>query len=148
MEHLQHLIEALWGKADEARNKRRRQLWKNLLLQDGVERIIRQARKQPPPQGTAVAVETELGYFVNNFARLQYGAIRSKNFFIGSGVIEAGCRSLTGKRCKQSGMFWSEGGAEKVLAFRCIHASHNTDDFWKDRLNSRPAVNDPLPLAA
>jgi hypothetical protein len=148
MEHLQSLIEALWGKANEARNKRRRHLWKKLLLQDGVERIIRQARKQAARNGTAAAVETELGYFVNNVARMQYGTFRSKNFFIGSGVIEAGCRSLIGKRCKQSGMFWSEGGAEKVLAFRCIHASHHTDDFWKDRLNSRLAENDPLPLAA
>jgi hypothetical protein len=70
---------------------------------------------------------------------MQYGTFRSMNLFIGSGVIEAGCRSLIGKRCKQSGMFRSDGGAEKVLAFRCIHASHNTDDFWKHRLNSRLA---------
>jgi hypothetical protein len=61
MEHLQSLIEALWGKSEEARNKRRRQLWKKLLLQDGVERIIRQARKQATRHGTAAAVETELG---------------------------------------------------------------------------------------
>ncbi len=45
-------------------------------------------------------------------------------------------------------MFWSTPGAEKVLAFRCIHLSHRTDAFWKDRLNDRSAENDLLPLAA
>jgi len=45
-------------------------------------------------------------------------------------------------------MHWGEAGAEKVLAFRCIHASRNLDLFWKYRLNSRSAENDTLPLAA
>jgi len=89
-----------------------------------------------------------LGYFVHNVSRMQYGSFRAKNYFIGSGVIEAGCRTVIGKRCKQSGMHWGEAGAEKVLAFRCIHASRNLDLFWKYRLNSRSAENDTLPLAA
>ena len=42
---------------------------------------------------------------------------------IGSGVIEAGCKAVPGSRCKQSGMFWDETGAENILAFRCIHAA-------------------------
>ena len=79
---------------------------------------------------------------------MQYGTLRSKGYFIGSRVIEAGCRTVIGKRCKQSGMFWGESGADKVLAFRCSHASERLDSFWKDRLNSQVAENDPLALAA
>ena len=148
MEHLQALIETLWGKADEVRNKRRRHYWKKLLRHDGVERIIKQARKEALLRGNVAEVETALGYFVNNVSRMQYGTFRAKKYFIGSGVIEAGCRTIIGKRCKQSGMFWGEPGAEKILAFRCIHASHRLDSFWKHRLNSRVAQNDSLPLAA
>ena len=99
-------------------------------------------------RGNVAEVETALGYFVNNVSRMQYGTFRAKKYFIGSGVIEAGCRTIIGKRCKQSGMFWGEPGAEKILAFRCIHASHRLDSFWKHRLNSRVAQNDSLPLAA
>jgi hypothetical protein len=148
LEHLQTLIETLWGKADEARNKRRRHYWKKLLAHDGVERIIKQARKEAILRGNVAQVETALGYFANNVSRMQYGTFRAKKYFIGSGVVEAGCRSLIGKRCKQSGMFWGEPGADKVLAFRCIHASRRMDSFWKHHLNSRAAENDTLPLAA
>lgn len=148
LEHMQTLIETLWGKENEVRNKRRRDYWKKLLSHNGVERIIKQARKEALKQGKVQEVETALGYFVNNVSRMQYGTFRAKKYFIGSGVIEAGCRTVIGKRCKQSGMFWGEPGADKVLAFRCIHASRRLDSFWKDRLNSRAAQNDPLPLAA
>lgn len=96
----------------------------------------------------ALVVEKELGYFVNNASRMQYGTFRSKGFFIGSGVIEAGCKSVIGSRCKQSGMFWGRPGAENVLALRCIHSSRRLDAFWKDRLNSLLAHNDTLALAA
>ncbi len=148
MEHLQTLIETLWGKGDEVRNNRRRHKWKKLLAHDGVERIIKQARKEASLRGNVAEAESVLGYLVHNVSRMQYGSFGAKNYFIGSGVIEAGCRTVIGKRCKQSGKHWGEAGAEKVLAFRCIHASRNLDLFWKYRLNSRSAENDTLPLAA
>jgi len=148
LEHMQTLIETLWGKEDAAWNKRRRHYWKKLMSHNGIERIIKQARKEALERGKVPEVETALGYFVNNVSRMQYGTFRAKKYFIGSGVIEAGCRTVIGKRCKQSGMFWGEPGADKVLAFRCIHASRRLDSFWKYRLNSRAAENDLLALAA
>lgn len=93
-------------------------------------------------------MEKELGYFVRNVARMQYGTFRRQGLFIGSGVIEAGCKTVIGSRCKQSGMFWSAQGAENILALRCIHASRRLDSFWKHRLNQHAARNDALPLAA
>ena len=94
------------------------------------------------------AVEAQLGYFVGNVARMQYGTFRKRGYFIGSGVIEAGCKTVIGARCKQSGMFWSLPGAERILAFRCIHASRRLSAFWKHRLNQHAARNDALSLAA
>lgn len=148
MEHLQTLIEILRGKEDVPGNERRRHHWKKLLLNDGLQRIISQARKEASIRGNSNEVEAALGYFLHNLPRMQYGTFRAKNYFIGSGVIEAGCRSIIGKRCKQSGMFWSQTGAEKVLAFRCLHAGKQLDAFWKHHLNSRASENDSLPLAA
>jgi hypothetical protein len=45
-------------------------------------------------------------------------------------------------------MFWSESGAENILALRCIHNSRRLEDFWKYRLNKHAAHNDALPPAA
>ncbi|MGD0539866.1 MAG: hypothetical protein ABSC03_19730, partial [Verrucomicrobiota bacterium] len=61
--------------------------------------------------------------------------------------IEAGCKTLIGSRCKQSGMFWGKPGAENILALRCIHSSRRLDQFWKERLNAQAARNDCLTLA-
>ena len=58
---------------------------------------------------------------------------RAKGYFYGSGVIEAGCKAVIGKRAKQSGMFWSEKGAEDVLAIRTALYSDRFDQFWDDR---------------
>jgi hypothetical protein len=90
----------------------------------------------------------KLAYFVNNIQRMQYGTFRAQGFFIGSGVIEAGCKTVIGARCKQSGMFWGKPGAENILALRCIHSSRRLNEFWKYRLNHHAARNDALPLAA
>jgi hypothetical protein len=92
-------------------------------------------------------VEKELGYFVNNVERMRYGTFRRQGFSIGSGVVEAGCKTVIGARCKQSGMFWSRPGAGKVLALRCIDRSHRLDQFWKERLNAHAARTDCLALA-
>jgi hypothetical protein len=118
------------------------------LLHDQVEQLIAQARQECVGKPNAPAVENELSYFVNNIARMQYGTFRRKGYFLGSGVIEAGCKTVIGSRCKQSGMFWSEPGAENVLALRCIHSSRRLPDFWKNRLNTHAARNDSLALAA
>lgn len=148
LEHLNALIEILLRGASPKAIERRRRHWKKLLARDGVERIIKRARREAVQIGKVEEVEKALGYFANNIGRMQYGTFRSKHFFIGSGVVEAGCRSVIGQRCKQSGMFWSLEGAENILAFRCIQSSRRLNDFWKHRRNCLAAKNDSLPLAA
>jgi hypothetical protein len=148
LEHAGKVLVALLGSKEHPDYKARLGRWAKQLLQDKVEKLIAQARQECLGKSQAAAVEKVLGYFVNNVARMQYGTFRRQGFFIGSGVIEAGCKTIIGSRCKQSGMFWGEPGAENVLAFRCISASRRLDDFWKDRLNAHAARNDCLPLAA
>jgi hypothetical protein len=112
-----------------------------------VQVLIEETRRECAGQPQAAEVEKQLGYFVRNVHRMQYGTFRAKGYFIGSGVVEAGCKTLIGGRCKQSGMFWSESGAENILALRCIHSSRRLEDFWKHRLNQQAARNDTLALA-
>jgi hypothetical protein len=148
LEHAGKVLVALLGSKEHPDYKTRLGRWAKRLLNDKVEQLIAQTRKECAGKGQAEAVEKELGYFVNNSARMQYGTFRSKGFFIGSGVIEAGCKTVIGSRCKQSGMFWGKPGAENVLALRCIHTSRRLGVFWKDRLNDHAARNDSLALAA
>jgi len=148
LEHAGHVLVALLGSKEHPEYKARLRRWAKQLLQDKVEKLIAQVRKECAGTSRSKAVEKELAYFVNNVERMQYGTYRRQGFFIGSGVVEAGCKTVIGSRCKQSGMFWSEPGAENVLALRCVQASRRLDQFWKERLNNHAALNDPLPLAA
>lgn len=148
LEHAGQVLEALLGSKNHPEYKVRLGRWAKQLLADKVKKLITQTRRECRGQAQAEAVEKALGYFVNNVERMQYGTFRQRGFFIGSGVVEAGCKTVIGSRCKQSGMFWGEPGAENILAFRCIQASRRLDEFWKDRLNAHAARNDCLPLAA
>lgn len=148
LEHAGKVLVALLGSKEHPDYKTRLGRWAKSLLNDKVEQLIAQSRQECAGKSQAQAVEKELRYFVQNVARMQYGTFRTKGFFIGSGVIEAGCKTIIGARCKQSGMFWGKPGAQNVLALRCIHGSRRLGEFWKDRLNNHAARNDSLALAA
>ena len=148
LEHVGKVLVALLGGKEHPDYKTRLGRWARRLLNDKVEQLIAQTRQECAGKAQAQAVEKELAYFVSNVARMQYGTFRRKGFFIGSGVIEAGCKTVIGSRCKQSGMFWGEPGAENVLALRCIHSSRRLGEFWKNRLASHAARNHSLALAA
>ena len=147
MEHAGEVLEALLGKGHPDHKARHRR-WAKRLLKDKVEVLIQETRAECADKPQAPAVEEALHYFVSNVSRMQYGTFRQAGYFIGSGVVEAGCKTVIGGRCKQSGMFWSESGAENILALRCIHSSRRLEDFWKYRLNAVAARNDCLCLSA
>lgn len=147
MEHAGQVLEALIGKTHTDYKKRQRH-WAKRLLKDKVQDLVGQARQECAGKPQAQAVEEALGYFVRNISRMQYGTFRAAGYFIGSGVVEAGCKTVIGGRCKHSGMFWSKDGAQNILALRCLHSGGRLDEFWKERLNTQAARNDSLPLAA
>jgi len=148
LEHAGQVLVALLGSKEHPDYRKRLSRWARRLLNNQVESLITQARQECAGQTRAPAVEKELGYFIHNVQRMQYGTFRRQGLFIGSGVIEAGCKTVIGARCKQSGMFWGEPGAQNVLALRAIQSSRRLAEFWKDRLNARAAHNDTLALAA
>jgi hypothetical protein len=123
--------------------------WKKLLLKDRVSTVITQARELQA-QGAAEPdlANEHLSFLDRHQSRMQYGTYRKNGWFIGSGVVEAGCKTVIGKRLKQSGMFWSEAGAGCVLNFRTLLLSGRFDAFWSDRANAHAARNDAMALTA
>jgi len=75
----------------------------------------------------------EAAYFERNAERMRYPKFRRQHLFVGSGVVEAGCRTVIGSRLKQSGMFWTVRGANAVVALRCCHLNGQFEDYWEHR---------------
>jgi hypothetical protein len=87
---------------------------------DGIEAAV---RKYPLEGVKKDEVEKELGYFLRNAPRMRYHWFRSRGLFVGSGVVEASCKTVIGQRLKQSGMHWTVSGAGAIIALRCREAS-------------------------
>lgn len=78
-------------------------------------------------------LRTEADYFETHAQRMRYPKFRKQHLFVGSGVIEAGCKTVIGGRLKQSGMFWTVCGANSILALRCSHLNGTFEDYWEGR---------------
>jgi hypothetical protein len=147
LQHVHGLVDALWGK-ESAEGKKRFKGWKRWLLKDKAAEVIKQARAQMVRALDTERAGKEIAYLENNLERMAYGTFRKRGYFIGSGVVEAGCKNVIGKRMKNSGMFWSEEGGQGILDLRCLLLSDRLDAFSKERVGSHAARNHPLKMAA
>jgi hypothetical protein len=84
--------------------------------------------------------DRELGYFLNNAPRMRYHWFRSRGLFVGSGVVEAGCKSVIGQRLKQSGMHWTVNGADSIITLRCAQATGQPEALYDHRHNQTGAA--------
>ena len=97
-------------------------------LDDGDTGAICAAARAFPLAGKKAAdLDTALGYFEHNAHRMRYADFKMLGMFIGSGAVEAGCKSIVAQRCKLSGMRWTVPGATGILTLRCLEAS----DRWQ-----------------
>ena len=76
------------------------------------------ARRQGKTEAQQEALRLARHYFTENAARMQYPKHLAAGRMIGSGPVEAACKSVVGVRLKQAGMRWSDAGADAVLAVR------------------------------
>jgi hypothetical protein len=81
----------------------------------------------------AETIRKTAAYFLRNAQRMRYPEFRRQHLFVGSGVIEAGCKTVIGSRLKQSGMFWTVRGANAIIALRCCRLSGRFEDYWEAR---------------
>ena len=82
----------------------------------------------------AEKLRTEADYFHRNALRMRYPKFRRLHLFVGSGVIEAGCKTVIGSRLKQSGMFWTVRGANAIIALRCCCLNGDLETYWERRV--------------
>jgi hypothetical protein len=108
--------------------------WTDLLDQGRIEELIEWASDYlPRTEPAREEAIKKIRYFHVNAEGMRYQAFRDKHLFVGSGVIEAGCKTVIGARLKASGMFWSEKGANAIIALRCCVSSRRFEQFWEDR---------------
>lgn len=127
-EHLHELAGAVHPD-DEEKAKQRAKCWEEWILEDRLEDILSEARSLSGDK-TCNQVEEKMPYFEDNADAMRYGTFRKAGIFIGSGVVEACCKTVVGKRMKHSGAFWSQPGAAHVLDFRAALASARFDSTW------------------
>lgn len=137
-EYLSAIILLLFGKdSPPGAGARQLERWKKMLFEDKVGTVVKQMRRHARKAALSAedwkTLEGKIGYIENNSHRMLYGTYKREGYFYGSGVVEAGCKSVIGKRAKQSGMFWSTPGAEDVLTMRAALHSNRFDAYWDQK---------------
>jgi len=128
IEHLNDLVDKLYFYKTGPREKFRVEV--RMLLDLGkisemVALIEEKASSLKPSKKEKV--EKGLEYFTKNAEKMRYGLFQAVGLFIGSGVVEAACKTVVGKRLKNAGMHWSKKGAAIVIALRCAIMSERFD---------------------
>lgn len=132
-EHVSDLCKLLFGPNEKKVSKYRLQWW-TYLVEGAVEKITSQAfRHLSTNSDDAKKQRKQIAYFEKNKERMRYADYRAQGLFIGSGVVEAGCKSVIGHRLKQSGMEWSVRGANAIISLRCMMKSGRLEDYWESR---------------
>jgi hypothetical protein len=140
---LYHARQHVWELAAKlfANDERARRQWASIcqyLLDQGeigaLLTILRRLR--PDNEKLAADLENDADYFERNAERMRYPKFRAQGLFVGSGVVEAGCRTVVGERLKCSGMFWSVRGANAILALRCCRLNRSFEDYWVSRVRA------------
>ena len=138
---LYHARQHLWEVArklypnDEGKQRAWMKVHQKRLLDKGKIKKLVDALRSIDAGNPEVAekIQTEAEYFEKNAQRMRYPKFRRQHLFVGSGVIEAGCKTVIGSRLKQSGMFWTVRGANAILALRCSHLNGHFEDYWEGR---------------
>lgn len=138
---LYHARQHLWELArrlhpnDLARQKAWIKVHQKRLLDKGkIEKLVLSLRSIESTNTEVLEkIRIEADYFERNAERMRYPKFRRQHLFVGSGVIEAGCKTVIGSRLKQSGMFWTVRGANSIIALRCCHLNGRFEDHWESR---------------
>ncbi len=130
-EHLAAAIAAIHGDGTFATRHKFELLRERLLTEDnGAEAVIQALiylrRKHPNFKRVAQV----LAYFRKNKQRMRYAEWKRQGFMIGSGVVEAACKTLVAQRLKLSGMRWGSHGAQAILTLRGWDQSDRFDEAW------------------
>lgn len=101
----------------------------------GVARIATELKKHKAKKSTPKEGKEKLGtvltYIENNKERTKYPKNVAENLPIGSGVIEAACKTLVKNRMCLGAARWSSSSADVVLSLRAMHQTPGRwHQFW------------------
>lgn len=123
--HLNDLAKALHPDDDEA-SRELAQRWCHRLKHEGGAKLLAELTDWNLKGHSAEAREVHRqvsGYIRNNVERMDYPRYRAEGWLIGSGHVEAACKSVVGQRLKGNGMRWGEAGADAVCHLRALFRS-------------------------
>jgi Uncharacterised protein family (UPF0236) len=133
-EHLYATAEAVWPERATAH-----QWWQQRLeqLRSGQESnffaALQWMAKRHRTEDPAVSPQRLLKYFEDNRERLNYRWALQHHLPIGSGQVESAARHIVQQRLKQSGMRWSDSGAQAILNLRTLHRNGEFEQYWENR---------------
>lgn len=137
---LYHARQHLWNvtrllhPGDELAQKRWILRHQPKLDEGQIEKLVGYLRSlHPASPELADTIRKEADYFQRDAQRMRYPEFRRQHLFVGSGVIEAGCKTVIGSRLKQSGMFWTVRGANAIIALRCCQLNGRLESYWEGR---------------
>jgi hypothetical protein len=129
-EHLAQVADARFG-PNTAEGKAWLSARQAELLDDKVKAVLEHLRAwQPSNKSKKELRRTTYNYFAGNAHRMQYKTFRDKGYYIGSGVVEAGCKHVVTQRMKLAGMHWRQETAEAILALRTNQLSSHPKDLY------------------
>lgn len=130
-EHLAKALALVYGESTEEFSRHFKPIRHKLRHEpDGAERVIRALQRLVKLHPKKAALRTELNYFRTNRHRMRYQAIAARKLPIGSGIVEAACKTLVTQRLKRSGMRWRPLGGQATLTLRALVLSNQFDLAW------------------
>jgi hypothetical protein len=136
--HVNDLAKAWY--ADEETAQQAAQQWCHRLKHEGGAALLQELDELDPRGKRPAAREVHrqvTQYLRNNEHRTDYPRYQANGWLIGSGHVEAACKTVVGARLKGSGMRWSEEGADAVCHLRALFKSEpgQWEAFWTPSSN-------------
>jgi hypothetical protein len=130
-EHLDAALAAAYGEGTPTYQERVETLSTGLHDEPhGVDKVIGALRRLRTRYPRRQAIHKALAYFRDHCHRMCYADLRAQNLPIGSGVVEAACKTLVSQRLKRSGMRWRPTGGQAILTFRALCQSERFERAW------------------
>jgi hypothetical protein len=113
---------------------------KGTLLEqpNGAELVVKEAQKAAELVKTAkrqeIAAE-QVTYLANQQHRMHYHEMREAGLPIGSGTVEAGCKTLVKQRLGGAGMRWLNCHADDMIVVRALKLTPGRyEQYWRKRI--------------